>query len=146
MARCADGLAAELDLGSERVLRVRYEDVVSQPEVTLRRISAFAGLDYEAAMAKGGGYRPTSYHEEQHRLVSRAPDPSRAHGWRQILTQRQVEIFEAEAGEFLETLGYRPEYGIRARPASRVEVFRMRINDLARRARNNLRRRRRARL
>jgi len=145
MARCAEGLAAELELGPERVMRVRYEDVVSQPEVTLRRIAEFAGLDYEEAMATGLGHRPTRYHERQHRLVGRPPDATRVHGWQQVLTKRQVEIFEAEAGEFLETLGYPPEYGIRARPASRLEVFGMKVNDLARRARNNVRRRWRAR-
>jgi hypothetical protein len=44
--------------------------------------------------------------------------------WRQSLTPRQIEIFEAEAGEFLTTLGYVPLHGIRA----------------SRRAGNNLRR------
>ncbi|MFL5491152.1 MAG: hypothetical protein ACJ8AV_07035, partial [Gemmatimonadales bacterium] len=58
-----------------------------------------------------------------------------------VLSRREVEIFEAEAGDFLETLGYQPRYGVRAMPATRVEVFRLRLGDLARRARNNLLRR-----
>jgi hypothetical protein len=36
-------------------------------------------------------------------------------------------------------------YGVRARPASRLEVLRMRLLDLSRRAANNIRRQRRAR-
>lgn len=137
MARCAAGLGAELQLGSDRVLRVRYEDLVTSPEPTLRRIAGFAGLDYEPAMAQGTGHRPGRYNERQHRLVGHPPDPARTHRWMECLTARQIEIFEAEAGEFLEALGYQPQYGIRARPAGPVEVLRMRVFDLSRRARNN---------
>ena len=144
LARCAPGLAAELDLGATRVLRVRYEDVLQDAEACLRRIAGFAGLQFEAPMVAENAYRPTRYHERQHDLVGRAPDVSRAAGWQQVLSRRDVEIFEAEAGEFLETLGYQPKYGVRAVPATRVEVFRLRVQDLARRARNNLYRRWRA--
>src|SRR4051794_2153218 len=145
MARCALGLAAELELGDTRVLRVRYEDVLQKPEASLRRIADFAGLEYEAGMVAGSAYRPTRYHERQHHLVGQPPDLSRAAGWQQTLSRRQVEIFEAETGDFLESLGYQPKYGVRARPASRVEVLRLRLGDLARRVRNNFHRRWRAR-
>jgi hypothetical protein len=145
MARCAAGLAAELELGSNRVLRVRYEDVLAEPEISLRRIASFAGLDYEPAMVAKGGSRPTRYHERQHRLVGEAPDASRMEQWRQIFTARDVEIFEAEAGEFLEILGYPSTYGLSARPATRAEVLGLRLRDLGRRVRNNLHRRWRAR-
>jgi hypothetical protein len=145
MARCAAGLAAESQLGPERVLRVRYEDLVSDPGPTLRRIADFAGLAYESAMAEGAGLQPNRYHEGQHRLVGHPPDRSRVDTWRQSLTTRQIEMFEAEAGEFLTLLGYEPVFGIRARPATRLQVFQLRVTDLARRVGNNLRRRRRAR-
>lgn len=145
LARCAVGLAAESHFGPERVLRIRYEDLLTQPETALRRIASFAGLDYEPAMVQGSGYSPTRYNERQHRLVGQPPDQSRAQSWHQSLTPRQVEIFESVAGEFLEMLGYRPEYGIRARPARYSEVIRMKTGAIALRIRNNLRRRRRIR-
>ncbi len=141
MARCALGLAAELDLGTDRVLRVRYEDILQEPESSLRRITSFIGLDYEPEMASANASKPTRYHERQHHLVGQAPVPSRAAGWQQVLSRREVEMFEAETGDFLETLGYQPRHGVRAMPATRVEVFRLRLGDLARRARNNLWRR-----
>jgi hypothetical protein len=145
MARCALGLAAELNLGAGRVLRVRYEDVLAQPEASLRRIAGFAGLEYEPGMESPRGARPTRYHERQHRLVGQTPDTSRIHAWQQAFSRRDLEMFEAEAGEFLDALGYQPRYGIRAMPATRVEAFRLRVGDLARRAGNNMRRRLRAR-
>ena len=43
LAHTAPGLAAESELGAERVLRVKYEDLVSQPESALQRIASFAG-------------------------------------------------------------------------------------------------------
>jgi Sulfotransferase family len=145
MARCAAGLAAESQLGPERVLRVRFEDLVSNPGFVLQRIATFAGLDYQPAMAEGAGLQPGRYHQQQHHLVGQPPDPSRLDRWRQSLAPRQVEIFEAEAGDVLSLLGYEQLYGIRARPATQIEVLRMRVADLARRAGNNLRRYGRAR-
>ena len=145
MARCAVGLVAEPQLGPDRVLRVRYEDLLAQPETSLRRIGSFAGLDYEPTMAQGVGYTPTRYNERQHRLVGQPLDQSRAHNWNRSLTPRQIEIFESVAGDFLEMLGYQPEYGIRARPVRPHEVIPMTIGALLRRLRNALRRRRRIR-
>jgi hypothetical protein len=138
MAQCATGLAAESQLGPERVLRVCYEELVGDPGSTLARIASFAGLDYEPVMAEGTGFQPNRYHEGQHRLVGHPPDRSRVDSWQQSLTPRQIEIFEAEAGEFLTTLGYVPLYGIRARPATKLEALRMRLGDVGRRVRNNL--------
>jgi hypothetical protein len=140
MAQCAAGLAAESQLGPERVLRVCYEELVGNPSSTLALIARFAGLDYEPVMAEGRGFQPTSYSGRQHRLVGHPPDRSRVDSWQQSLTPRQIEIFEAEAGEFLTMLGYIPLYGIRARPATRIETARMRLGDLGRRVRNNLHR------
>jgi hypothetical protein len=145
MGRCAAGLAAESQLGPERVLRVRFENLVSNPAFVLQRIATFAELDYQSAMAEGAGLQPGRYHQQQHHLVGQRPDPSRLDRWRRSLSPRQVEIFEAEAGDFLPILGYEQLYGIRARPATQLEVLRMRVADLARRARNNLRRYHRAR-
>lgn len=145
MARCAVGLAAELELGPDRVLRVRYEDLLTSPDTTLNRIASFAGLDYEAAMAQGTGHWPSRYNQRQHRLVGQPPDQSRAENWRRTLSQRQIEIFESVAGEFLETMGYGAEYGIRARPARPAEVLQMKFGGVALWIRNNLRHRRRIR-
>lgn len=145
MARCAAGLAAELKLGPDRVLRVRYEDLLATPETTLRRIASFAGLEYEPVMAQGTGHSPNRYNERQHRLVGQPPDQSRADGWIRSLSSRQIEIFESVAGDFLETLGYQREYGIRARPAHSSEILRMKLGSVALWVRNRLRRRRRIR-
>lgn len=145
MARCAAGLAAELQLGAERVLRVRYEDLILSPGATLQGIATFAGLSYEPAMAQGSGAEPSRYNQRQHRLVGQPPDPSRVHSWNSYLSARQIEIFESEAGELLETFGYQATYGMRARPARPVELLRMSLGAVVRRLRNKLRRRRRVR-
>jgi Sulfotransferase family len=141
MARCGLGLAAESQFGRDRVLRVRYEDLVSDTEPTLRRVASFAELEYESGMSEASGLRPGRYSEQQHRLVGTPPNPSRVDRWRETLTPRQVEVFEAEVGDLLGSLGYQPVYGIRARPATRFEVLSLRLLDLPQRAANNVRRR-----
>jgi hypothetical protein len=145
MARCAVGLAAEIQLGPERVLRVRYEDLLASPETTLRRIAGFAGLEYEPVMAQGAGHWPNRYNERQHRLVGQPPDQSRAHSWHYSLTSRQIEIFESAAGEFLEAMGYQADHGMHARPAQPSEILRMKFGGVVKWVHNNLRRRRRIR-
>jgi len=145
MARCGLGLAAELHLGAARVLRVRYEDLLLSPEPTLRKVAEFAGLEYEPAMARGTGHSPMRYNERQHRLVGQPPDRSRASSWTDTLTRREIEIFEAETGSLLESLGYQLEYGVRARPATPAELIQMRAQAPILRLRNYLRRRRRVR-
>lgn len=119
--KVAYGLAAERELGGDRVLRVRFEDLVTDTEATLERVFGFAGFPRAASAVDGGEFEVAAFHERQHSLVGARPDPDRIDAWREDLSWREVEIFEAEAGEMLEYLGYRREYGTDARPASRIE-------------------------
>ena len=53
---------------------------------------------------------------QQHALVGKPPDASRAEAWRKTLSPRQVELFEAEVRALLPILGYEPVYGETPRP------------------------------
>jgi hypothetical protein len=144
----AHGLALEAAF-PERVLRVRYERLVAEPEPALREICAFAGVDFDPAMSRGGGLRLSASTADQHALVGKAPSPARIDAWRAQLTPRQIELFEVEAGQLLPILGYVPVYGDSPRPASPLATL---VLDTAHRVRNltinrlrKKRRRRRAR-
>ncbi len=136
----AHGLALEsLDAP---VLRVRFEDLLTDPEPTLRRICEHLGLEDQPSMRRADGFRPPSYSRRQHLLVGRAPDASRADAWRSTLSERQIEIFESQSGDLLRHLGYQPVFGIRARRPSRAERLRFALGGfLRRRISNPLRRR-----
>jgi hypothetical protein len=114
--RVRSGLASEAIWGPERVLRSRYEDLLSDPQGELERVCAFLGLDYDPAMLRGDGFRPPRYSEAQHELVGAPPDPKRAEAWRTALADRAVADVEVAAGPLLEDLGYPLVHGSRSRP------------------------------
>ena len=103
--RVTQGLATEA-LWPDRVRRIRYEDVVRDPESCLRRLSEFAGLRYSEAMLCTSGFEVPRYSQNQHALVGNAPNAARISAWRTQLTARQVEIIEALAEPVLVALGY----------------------------------------
>ena len=118
--RVAQGMAAETALHG-RCARVRYEDVVAEPEPTLRRLCRDIGIEYHPAMLTGSGFSATPYIASQHALVGRPPDASRLDAWTEQLADREVEIFEAAVGDLLPLLGYEPRFGLNARAATRKE-------------------------
>ncbi len=140
----AYGLAAESVLGPQRVLRVRYEDLVREPGRTLRELCDWLGLSFEEALvASAGGLDLPRHTREQHRLVGGKPDASRIEAWREALSPREIEQFEAIAAQMLEHLGYEPLHGTGARPRTRRErradtfrtLWRQEVTDRRRRTR-----------
>ena len=109
------GTSAEASLGDERILRVRFEDLIQQPHNTLERICLFLHLQYQPRMTQGGGFKVPGYTTGQHSLLGKEPDAERAYAWRKKLTSRQIEIFESIAGELLSSLGYPLTFGNSAR-------------------------------
>lgn len=100
------GLAAEQMLGPSLIRRVRYEDVVSEPERVMREVAEFLELDYEPAMVAGSGFSAPKYTASQHQLVGQKPDASRINAWSKVLTSRECEIFESITEDFLGYMGY----------------------------------------
>jgi hypothetical protein len=92
-------------LPRERYHEVKYEELVSQPDKTLRQVTEFLDLPFAAEMF--------SYNEGkvQHGigLSSKkawlAPTPG-LRDWRTEMVERDLELFEAMAGDLLTTLGY----------------------------------------
>jgi hypothetical protein len=109
------GLALEALLGEDRIIRVRYEDLVRAPEETLSDLCARLEIGYEPQMVEGSGFKPPQYTISQHELIGKAPDAARASRWEKRLTPRQIEIFESLSHDFLSGLGYRLRYGPSAR-------------------------------
>jgi hypothetical protein len=107
-------------------IEIRYEDLVADPEATLRRICAHIELDYSPRML--------DYHEraedrlseisqplaaeedkrglsassriEAHALTAEPPRTDRAERWREEMSAAEVAVFEEHAGELLADLGY----------------------------------------
>jgi hypothetical protein len=115
----------ELAAGTDHCTEVRYEDLLAQPEDTLRRVCAAIDLDYRPAMLTYHHHAVGRLSEmrdrtlpdgvtvitqqrrlDNHRFTSRPPDPGRAGRWRTELSRAEQDAFAAEAGDLLSELGY----------------------------------------
>lgn len=107
-------------------LELRYEDLVTDTEPTLRRICEFIELPWDAVMlryyeraaermaemardlpaADGKPTRPGAERMQAHALTQKPPDPSAMYRWRERMSAEDVAAFEAAAGDLLAELGY----------------------------------------
>lgn len=110
LERLAYGLASEAYFDSNIIMRVKYEDLILEPVDTLQKICSFLNIDYSPTMLSGHGYELPSYTKKQHTLVGRPPDSSRINAWQNVLTARQIEIFESLTNNMLTYMGYIPLY------------------------------------
>jgi hypothetical protein len=92
-----------------RVLEVRYEDVVSAPERTIASVCAFLELEYAPDMLAIERTDRSKVIEDQagwFTNVWSGITTAAVGKWRTELSPRQVEVFEAVAGDELWQLGY----------------------------------------
>ena len=113
--------------GRDCYTEVRYEDLLSDPEGTLRRICAAIDLDYDPAMltyhreaagplgemqdrvlADGVSVVSQERRLHNHRFASRPPDRERSGRWRGEMSTAEQDAFATEAGDLLTDLGYEP--------------------------------------
>lgn len=138
LTKLATGLAGADGMPRERVMTLRYEDLVEHPEPSLRRACDFAGLDYSESMLDGGGFRPPSYTGTQHALVGRRPDPRRINAWEHKLDPRDIGIIDLMLIDAMAPFGYRPSP--RGIQASALYVARTQLVDTLWTRRRNRRR------
>jgi hypothetical protein len=92
-----------------RVLEVRYEDLVSEPAAAVAGICSFLELDYSADMLAIEHTERSKVVEDQSGWFTNVwggITTAAVGKWRTELSPRQVEAFEAEAGDELRLLGY----------------------------------------
>ena len=92
------------EVGSERYLEVRYEELVARPEPIVREICAFANIPYEPAMLDYMGAVDVSAKPHQQRLLT--PPTRGVRSWRDDMRSSDVKGFEDVAGNLLRELGY----------------------------------------
>lgn len=130
MENLAYGLAAESVFDSSRIIRIRYEDLVKQPEETMGEICSFLNISYEPQMVNAKEFKIPQYTSEQHKLVGKGIDTSRLNAWKDVLTPRQIEIFESITGELLKMFGYEQLYGLKAKETTIWEKIEMVVTEL----------------
>ena len=83
------------DIPEERRFELRYEDLVREPEATLRGLCAFLGVNFSPRMF--------DYPEVSDYV---APDPERLDQWRRKLDPEELRLAEARVGDMLVARGY----------------------------------------
>jgi hypothetical protein len=96
-------------LGPGRYIEVRYEDLIVHPEAVLRSICELIEVDFDERMLRYYERTPEIYGTNQppttHASVYLPPTRG-LRDWRQQMKGKDLEIFEAIAGDLLDRLGY----------------------------------------
>lgn len=102
---------------AQRLIDVRYEDLVVDTERTIRTVCDFLGEPFEAAMLErqsGAQARVPERERHAHAKLSRAPQRSDIERWKTEMSLRELLIAEAFMGHGLRRMGYRPWFDSRA--------------------------------
>ncbi len=99
------GQGSGADLGSERYHEVRYEKLVVQPEEVLHEITNFLKLPFAPEMLT---YHEGKVSSDSSLSAKKAwlPPTRGVRNWRSQMSARDLELFEALAGDLLSDLGY----------------------------------------
>lgn len=122
----------------DRVLLIRYEDLLKDPQSTLKKICQFLALQFSLALISGQRYRSPQHSLSQHALVGKPPAAERAHAWQQELSARDQAHIESVCGPLMQKLGYAttPPFAAKARGSTLVWY----LSIIYKRARGSLRR------
>lgn len=98
-----------LDNSSARYYEVYYEQLLQQPEVILKDLCNWLGLEYTPQMLEYYRDANTQLRPEHLNLfaLNQKPlDASRAYAWKHKMSQADRADFESVAGDLLQELGY----------------------------------------
>lgn len=101
-----------------RMFEVRYEDLVEQPESTLRQICEFLGIDFQISMLNNNGIVDFK-HIGGAKLIGRQVDASRSNGWKSELKDWEIRHFTAICANNLRCYNYDISGGKALDPVSR---------------------------
>jgi tetratricopeptide (TPR) repeat protein len=96
----------------DRVLELRYEDLVADPRASMERVLAFLGEPWDDAVLhhESSGRVALSSRESSTAAVSRATTTAHLGRWREALSARDVEVIERAAGPVLAITGYGADF------------------------------------
>ena len=108
-SRVHHGRSAGELLGPGRYMELKYEELVSRPELTVRRVCDFLGLSFAPVML--------NYHRNTPEFIASTKDPAafenlarpisaEIRDWKSQMTARDIAFFETIAGNLLSELRY----------------------------------------
>ena len=127
--RVGIGRSDGIRLGPDRYLEIRYEDLVADPEQSVRQVCAFIDVPFDASMLR--------HHERAERLLGPMHDRFRherialpvspgLRDWRDEMSPADLALCEHVGGELLSELGYELS-GRRPSVFDRARLFHLRV-------------------
>jgi hypothetical protein len=106
-------------LAEHNKLSIRYEDLIEDPETTIRSVTDFLGVGYEKGMLDF--YRTSHKYIGDHhsKLIFRPLDKGNKAKWKENLNPKEVRVFELLGRHYLTKY----EYGISAGSAATEDVL-----------------------
>jgi len=83
------------DIAPERLLTVKFEDLLTNLETELRKVCEFLGVPFSLSML--------AYHKN---TTYAPPDPKLAEQWRKKSTPREIALVEGKCGHLITARGY----------------------------------------
>lgn len=90
-------------------LELPYESLLSNPEGTLLELCAFLGVEYDERMLDYDARRPKNFDANREPWKIKALEPidrSRANAWKEVLSAREVRMFDLLIGSLMHQYGY----------------------------------------
>jgi len=105
-------LALMDQLGSDRVIQVKYEELLTHPEKEMQRLCHFLGIRYNAAAMEyhvSEEAKNTASSGEMWQNVQQPVMTDNHNKYRKELSTEDIRLFEEVAGDTLVSLGYTPD-------------------------------------
>jgi hypothetical protein len=103
---------AELGL-SQRILQLRYEDLVLETAKTIRTACVFLGEEFEPGMlawCQAVDRMVPAREAHVHQKLKSAPTPDDVYRWRREMSRREIFVCEAFMGKYLRQFSYEPQF------------------------------------
>lgn len=120
------GRSAHQILGADRYHELHYEDLLTAPNETVRKLCDYLGEEFSEKVID---FQKSKDPNNRTPLLRQGLQKENRDKWRSAMTARQIDTFEAIAGDTLEACGY-----TLARPRQTLGLFGKLTNDLHQRA------------
>ncbi|MCW5907961.1 MAG: sulfotransferase [Chitinophagales bacterium] len=102
------GIAAINEFGAD-VMLIKYEDLISDTESTLKKASEFLHVPYSPQMLeynKTGNKDYLAFNKKQLQKLAEKPDKTRIASWKNVLRNDEVRYIENRAAVLMDQFGY----------------------------------------
>ncbi|WP_250433640.1 sulfotransferase family protein [Hanstruepera flava] len=89
-----------------RICLVKYEDILTSPELHLKRLCDFINIQYNDSMIHGKGFIIPGYTASQHVLVGKKLDQNRIEKWKNELSFEDILIIESKCKSIMKVFDY----------------------------------------